>query len=96
MKRTLLAILIIASGFFGMMRMKADVTTLDRERHTLINQQHQIQERIRILGADLALLKNPTRLKQIADKAGFQPITPLNFLTLNPQSMSEEIQISIN
>lgn len=91
MKIWFIATLIIAASFFGMMRMKADVTALDRERYRLVREQHQIQERIRILKADLALLKNPTRLTKIAEKSGFIPITPLHFMSLIPQTISPTV-----
>lgn len=90
MKMWLLSFTLIVGGFFGMMRMKADVTALDRERLTLVNQQYQLQERIRILNADLALLKNPNRLLPIANAVGFETIKPIQFLAFHPTPQEEK------
>jgi hypothetical protein len=66
----LTALLLSLLAFAGMMRIKTDVQTMDRERLRLVNERAELRETKRVLEAEWALLASPERLQQIADKAG--------------------------
>jgi hypothetical protein len=67
---TLSALILALLGFAGMMRIKTDVQTMDRERARLVNERAERRETKRVLEAEWALLASPERLQQLADKAG--------------------------
>lgn len=58
-------------GFFGLMHLKADVTTLARERIKLVKEQRRLAEDVRVLKAEYAHLTNPERLWTLAQERGF-------------------------
>jgi hypothetical protein len=66
----LLALIMGLLAFAGMMRIKTDVQTMDRERLQLVNQRASLRETKRVLEAEWALLASPERLQQIANRAG--------------------------
>jgi hypothetical protein len=66
----LTALMLSLLAFAGMMRIKTDVQTMDRERLRLVNERAELRETKRVLEAEWALLASPERLQQIADKAG--------------------------
>jgi hypothetical protein len=66
----LVALILALLAFAGMMRIKTDVQTMDRERQRLVNERGELRETKRVLEAEWALLASPERLQLIADKAG--------------------------
>ncbi len=66
----LAALVLSLLAFAGMMRVKTDVQTMDRERQRLVRDRAELRETKRVLEAEWALLASPERLQEIADKAG--------------------------
>jgi hypothetical protein len=66
----LTALMLSLLAFAGMMRIKTDVQTMDRERLRLVKERAQLRETKRVLEAEWALLASPERLQEIANQAG--------------------------
>ena len=79
----LLAVAISLAGFAGMMRIKTDVQTLSRERARLAEEQIHLREAKRVLEAEYAHVANPLRLKRMAEKRGFEPITMMDVVPMD-------------
>lgn len=59
------------AGFFGVMHLKSDVTSLARERLQLVKEQHRLREDVRVLKAEYAHLTSPDRLWALATQRGY-------------------------
>ena len=66
----LVALIFGLLAFAGMMRIKTEVQTMDRERLKLVNERAVLRETKRVLEAEWALLASPERLQAIASGAG--------------------------
>lgn len=89
----LTALILSLLAFAGMMRIKTDVQTMDRERMRLVKERAQLRETKRVLEAEWALLASPERLQEIADKAGkvYFNGSALSQLLLVPPAVSPTI-----
>lgn len=78
----LLAVVLSVAAFAGMMRIKTDVQTMDRERLRLVLERAELRETKRVLEAEWALLASPERLERIVKGRGYVPDTALNIIPL--------------
>jgi hypothetical protein len=92
----LTALLLSLLAFAGMMRIKTDVQTMDRERLRLVNERAELRETKRVLEAEWALLASPERLQQIADKAGkiYFNGSALSQISFVPPAVSPTVAVS--
>jgi hypothetical protein len=84
----LLAVVLSVAAFAGMMRIKTDVQTMDRERMKLVNERAQLRETKRVLEAEWALLASPERMERLVRDKGYVPATALAVIPLVPVSSS--------
>jgi hypothetical protein len=82
----LLAVVLSVAAFAGMMRIKTDVQTMDRERMKLVNERAQLRETKRVLEAEWALLASPERMERLVRDKGYVPATALAVIPLVPVS----------
>lgn len=83
----LLAVGLSVAAFAGMMRVKTDVQTMDRERLKLVLQRAELRETKRVLEAEWALLASPDRLQKLAAMRG--GYVPGSALALVPMEVSD-------
>lgn len=76
----LLAVGLSVAAFAGMMRVKTDVQTMDRERYKLVLERADLRENKRVLEAEWALLASPERLEKLAAGRGYVPGTALSIV----------------
>ncbi|NBV54545.1 MAG: hypothetical protein EBR79_02400 [Proteobacteria bacterium] len=79
----LLAVALTLAAFAGMMRVKTDVQTMDRERLQLVRERAQLKETKRVLEAEWALLAGPDRLQRLAAGKGYVAGSALNVVPLS-------------
>lgn len=86
MKNTLLllAIALTMAAFAGMMSVKTDVQTMDRERTKLVNERAELRETKRVLEAEWALLASPGRLARLVRDRGYVAAAPTTIIPLSP------------
>lgn len=80
----LLAVGLSVAAFAGMMRVKTDVQTMDRERLKLVNERAQLRETKRVLEAEWALLASPERLQRLSIGRGYVPGSAMAMERLKP------------
>lgn len=80
----LLAVVLSVAAFAGMMRIKTDVQTMDRERLRLVNERAQLRETKRVLEAEWALLASPERLEKLVRGKDYVPASALDIVPLVP------------
>jgi hypothetical protein len=78
----LLAVALTLAAFAGMMRVKTDVQTMDRERLKLVAQRAELKETKRVLEAEWALLASPERLARLVRERGYEKAAPTNIIPL--------------
>lgn len=78
----LLAVVLSVAAFAGMMRIKTDVQTMDRERMKLVLERAQLRETKRVLEAEWALLASPEHLEKLVRGKGYVGASPLDVVTL--------------
>src|SRR5262245_25447104 len=81
----LLAVGLSVTAFAGMMRVKTDVQTMDRERLRLVNERADLRETKRVLEAEWALLASPERLEKLVAGKGYIPGSALRVISLVPR-----------
>ncbi|MCA3244789.1 MAG: hypothetical protein INF43_05775 [Alphaproteobacteria bacterium] len=93
----LTALMLSLLAFAGMMRIKTDVQTMDRERLRLVKERAQLRETKRVLEAEWALLASPERLQAIADQAGkvYFNGSALSQLPLVPEVVNATVSPSV-
>lgn len=69
-----LSLFICFGLFFMTIQLKGDVGVLLKQRSQLAQAQHNFQEDLRVLQAEYAHLTNLTRLTELAEKMGLQPL----------------------
>ncbi len=84
----LLAVVLSVAAFAGMMRIKTDVQTMDRERLRLVNERAQLRETKRVLEAEWALLASPERLEKLVRGKDYVPASALDIVPLIPPAGS--------
>ena len=82
----LLAVVLSVAAFAGMMRIKTDVQTMDRERMRLVNERAQLRETKRVLEAEWALLASPEHMAKLVRDRDYEPATALDVIPLVPVS----------
>ncbi|MBI1308861.1 MAG: hypothetical protein GC129_03240 [Proteobacteria bacterium] len=82
----LLAVGLSVAAFAGMMRVKTDVQTMDRERYKLVLERADLRESKRVLEAEWALVASPDRLEALAAGRGYIPGTALAIVPLDPSA----------
>lgn len=80
----LLAVVLSVAAFAGMMRIKTDVQTMDRERMRLVRERAELRETKRVLEAEWALLASPDRLAKLVNTAKYVPASALDLMPLMP------------
>lgn len=80
----LLAVGLSVAAFAGMMRVKTDVQTMDRERLKLVLERAQLRETKRVLEAEWALLASPERLQKLSIGRGYVPGSAMMMERLQP------------
>lgn len=88
----LLGVTLSVAAFAGMMRVKTDVQTMDRERLRMVNERADLRETKRVLEAEWALLASPERLEKLAAGKGYVPGSALMIIPLRPGG--DEVSIS--
>ena len=78
----LLAVVLSVAAFAGMMRIKTDVQTMDRERLRLVRERAELRETKRVLEAEWALLASPDRLAKLVDTSKYVPASALDVMPL--------------
>lgn len=78
----LLAVVLSVAAFAGMMRIKTDVQTMDRERMKLVRERAELRETKRVLEAEWALLASPDRLGRLVQGMGYAPASALDVVPL--------------
>lgn len=78
----LLAVVLSVAAFAGMMRIKTDVQTMDRERLRLVRERAELRETKRVLEAEWALLASPDRLARLVDMRKYVPANATNVVSL--------------
>ncbi len=78
----LLAVVLSVAAFAGMMRIKTDVQTMDRERLRLVRERAELRETKRVLEAEWALLASPDRLAKLVDTRKYVPANATNVVPL--------------
>lgn len=76
----LLAVLLSVAAFAGMMRIKTDVQTMDRQRMQLVRERAELRETKRVLEAEWALLASPSRMERVVQTMGYIPATALDII----------------
>jgi hypothetical protein len=79
----LLAVVLSVAAFAGMMRIKTDVQTMDRERLKLVKERAELRETKRVLEAEWALLASPDRLQRLVAGKGYVGASSLDVVPLN-------------
>lgn len=87
----LLAVGLSVTAFAGMMRVKTDVQTMDRERLKLVMERAELRETKRVLEAEWALLASPDRLQKLAAGKGY---VEGSALAIVPMVVSETVSVS--
>jgi hypothetical protein len=82
----LVSVTIMLASFAGMMRIKTDVQTMDRERQRLVNTRAELRETKRVQEAEWALLASPERLQALAYALGkgYRPGSAMDYEPLIP------------
>lgn len=78
----ILAVALTLAAFAGMMRVKTDVQTMDRERTLLVLERAKLREAKRVLEAEWALLAGPDRLQRLAAGKGYVAGSALNVVPM--------------
>lgn len=76
----LLAVLLSVAAFAGMMRIKTDVQTMDRQRLKLVRERAELRETKRVMEAEWALLASPNRMERVVRGMGYVPATALDVI----------------
>lgn len=84
----LLAVVLSVAAFAGMMRIKTDVQTMDRERMKLVVERSQLRETKRVLEAEWALLASPEHLERLVRGRGYIGASALDVVTLSGTPVS--------
>jgi hypothetical protein len=84
----LLAVVLSVAAFAGMMRIKTDVQTMDRERMRLVRERAELRETKRVLEAEWALLASPDRLGRLVQGMGYVPASALDVVPLQGPSLA--------
>ncbi|PZP40203.1 MAG: hypothetical protein DI585_01615 [Pseudomonas fluorescens] len=87
----LLAVVLSVAAFAGMMRVKTDVQTMDRERLRLVRERAELRETKRVLEAEWALLASPERLERLVRGKGY---VAANALDVVPFAVSSTVAVS--
>lgn len=87
----LLAVVLSVAAFAGMMRIKTDVQTMDRERMKLVRQRAELRETKRVLEAEWALLASPDRLGRLVQGQGYVPASALDVVSLQGPSLGVSV-----
>lgn len=88
----LLAVGLSVAAFAGMMRVKTDVQTMDRERLKLVNERAQLRETKRVLEAEWALLASPERLQRLSVGRGYVPGSATAMQRMVPVSLTQPVR----
>ena len=72
-------------SFFVMLQVKGDVLQLHREKKSLIKEQRDMRENLKVSEAEFAFLSRPERLRMFAEQTGMAEIEPQQILPV-PQS----------
>lgn len=91
----LLAVVLSVAAFAGMMRIKTDVQTMDRERMKLVLERAQLRETKRVLEAEWALLASPERLERLVRGKDYIPASALDIIPLVPVSGSVVVSAAV-
>ena len=78
----LLAVVLTVAAFAGMMRIKTDVQTMDRQRLQLVRERAELRETKRVLEAEWALLASPNRMERVVREKGYRTATALDVIPL--------------
>ncbi|RYG59842.1 MAG: hypothetical protein EON60_09160 [Alphaproteobacteria bacterium] len=81
----LLAVVLSVAAFAGMMRIKTDVQTMDRERLRLVRERAELRETKRVLEAEWALLASPDRLAKLMNGKAYVAANSINIVPLMPK-----------
>lgn len=78
---TLVSLIAAAGAGLYLYQVKHSVSTLDRELHKVNRQTEEVRERTQILHAEWALLNEPDRLRQVAQRhLALEPMAPTQFI----------------
>lgn len=96
MKNTLLllGLVLTLAAFAGMMRIKTDVQTMDRERLKLVRERAGLRETKRVLEAEWALLASPARLEHLVRQRGYVAAAPTFVVPLAGPSFAPSPTVS--
>ncbi len=78
----LLAVVLTVAAFAGMMRIKTDVQTMDRQRLQLVRERAELRETKRVLEAEWALLASPNRMERVVKGEPYRTATALDVIPL--------------
>ena len=78
---TFVSLIIAAGAGLHLYQVKHSVSVLDRELHKVNRQTEEVRERTQILHAEWALLNEPDRLRQVAQRhLALEPMAPTQFI----------------
>ena len=78
---TFVSLIIAAGAGLHLYQVKHSVSVLDRELHKVNRQTEEVRERTQILHAEWALLNEPDRLRQVAQRhLALEPMAPAQFI----------------
>ncbi|MFN8984616.1 MAG: hypothetical protein ACK5X9_19135 [Alphaproteobacteria bacterium] len=78
---TFVSLIVAAGAGLHLYQVKHSVSVLDRELHKVNRQTEEVRERTQILHAEWALLNEPDRLRQVAQRhLALEPMAPAQFI----------------
>jgi hypothetical protein len=78
---TFVSLIVAAGAGLHLYQVKHSVSVLDRELHKVNRQTEEVRERTQILHAEWALLNEPDRLRQVAQRhLALEPMAPTQFI----------------
>lgn len=78
---TFVSLIVAAGAGLHLYQVKHSVSMLDRELHKVNRQTEEVRERTQILHAEWALLNEPDRLRQVAQRhLALEPMAPTQFI----------------